>query len=377
MHLPPLRRQRRDLPRELGQGIDLALRPRARERGTVAELARALSVSLIQVGDAPGVVASPWPKSTRPLRSRDHAPDEARWRDRLSSDWTRDRDRDRPASEAEGRQPAPSDRMACAGCRGGRDRDLGRVAGVARPRPFDARPGRRGGRCRPGSRDAAPRGLGRARAARRRRPGGSGQGRRRLGAPVRGPVARDPAATQPDDMAAVGGRPGARRRSALPAPGRRSRRGPPAPGAGRCSGSPAGSGWWSPRRWRTPTSTRAGRLRRRRRRSGRRRCSRPSIASWGRLRAPNSCSAPWSGGSPPWCFHCSWRDADSPVALVLVTVWSAMVVSAIATFLGVNHSRGAGMPATAVLGAIVGAIVALAPAALRSWRSSHRAVSPA
>jgi hypothetical protein len=66
-----------------------------------------------------------------------------------------------------------------------------------------------------------------------------------------------------------------------------------------------------------------------------------------------------------------------PVAVVLVTVWSAIVVSAIATFLGVNHSRGAGMPATAVLGAIAGAIVALAPAALRSWRSSHRAVSPA
>jgi hypothetical protein len=65
------------------------------------------------------------------------------------------------------------------------------------------------------------------------------------------------------------------------------------------------------------------------------------------------------------------------VAVVLVTVWSAIVVSAIATFLGVNHSRGAGMPATAVLGAIAGAIVALAPAALRSWRSSHRAVSPA
>jgi hypothetical protein len=66
-----------------------------------------------------------------------------------------------------------------------------------------------------------------------------------------------------------------------------------------------------------------------------------------------------------------------PVAVVLVTVWSAMVVSAIATFLGVNHSRGAGMPATAVLGAIAGAIVALAPAAFRSWRTSHRAVSPA
>ena len=32
-HLPPLRRQRRDLPRALGVGIDRALRPRAAERG--------------------------------------------------------------------------------------------------------------------------------------------------------------------------------------------------------------------------------------------------------------------------------------------------------------------------------------------------------
>src|SRR3954469_19723462 len=66
--LPPLRRQRRDLPRELGQGIDLALRPRARERGTVDELAGGLSTALHQVGAAAGVVASPWPKRTRPLR---------------------------------------------------------------------------------------------------------------------------------------------------------------------------------------------------------------------------------------------------------------------------------------------------------------------
>jgi eukaryotic-like serine/threonine-protein kinase len=55
-HLPPLRRQRRDLPRELGVGIDLALRPRARERGTVSELRRALDVSLDQVGEVPGIV---------------------------------------------------------------------------------------------------------------------------------------------------------------------------------------------------------------------------------------------------------------------------------------------------------------------------------
>jgi hypothetical protein len=65
-HLPPLRRQRRDLPRELGRSIDLALRPKPRERGTIEELQRALQKSLDEMGDAPGVVAEPW----RPARSR-------------------------------------------------------------------------------------------------------------------------------------------------------------------------------------------------------------------------------------------------------------------------------------------------------------------
>jgi eukaryotic-like serine/threonine-protein kinase len=50
-HLPPLRRQRRDLPRELGQGVDLALRPRPRERGSMAELRRALVATQDQVPD--------------------------------------------------------------------------------------------------------------------------------------------------------------------------------------------------------------------------------------------------------------------------------------------------------------------------------------
>ncbi len=63
-HLPPLRRQRRGLPRELGRGIDLALRPRARERGTIEELRRALSDSREQLDDTPGVVASPWQRLT-------------------------------------------------------------------------------------------------------------------------------------------------------------------------------------------------------------------------------------------------------------------------------------------------------------------------
>jgi hypothetical protein len=62
--VPPLRRQRRELPREVGRGIDLALRPRPRERGTLSELRLALSVSLDAVADRPGVVAGAWPHRT-------------------------------------------------------------------------------------------------------------------------------------------------------------------------------------------------------------------------------------------------------------------------------------------------------------------------
>jgi serine/threonine protein kinase len=60
IHLPPLRRQRRDLPRELGRGVDLALRPRPAERGTMLELREALELSLPAMTDAPGVVGAPW-----------------------------------------------------------------------------------------------------------------------------------------------------------------------------------------------------------------------------------------------------------------------------------------------------------------------------
>jgi serine/threonine protein kinase len=59
-HLSPLRRQRRDLPRELGQGIDLALRPRPRERGSIEELRAALSAALAGVEDEPGIVTGRW-----------------------------------------------------------------------------------------------------------------------------------------------------------------------------------------------------------------------------------------------------------------------------------------------------------------------------
>ena len=59
-YLPPIRRQRRDLPRALAQSIDLALRPRPGERGTIEDLRAALAEAAGTVGDAPGVVASPW-----------------------------------------------------------------------------------------------------------------------------------------------------------------------------------------------------------------------------------------------------------------------------------------------------------------------------
>ena len=83
-HLPPLRRQRRDLPRELGRAIDLALRPRPGERGTLDELRAALVAAVGEVGDQPGVVADPWPTRTerREGQTRDfgvaQTPDEPR-----------------------------------------------------------------------------------------------------------------------------------------------------------------------------------------------------------------------------------------------------------------------------------------------------------
>ncbi|HUA49813.1 MAG TPA: serine/threonine-protein kinase [Solirubrobacteraceae bacterium] len=68
-YLPPLRRQRRDLPRELGRAIDLALRPRAGERGTLEELRTALVFAGGRVADEPGVVAAPWPQRTLTQRT--------------------------------------------------------------------------------------------------------------------------------------------------------------------------------------------------------------------------------------------------------------------------------------------------------------------
>ena len=65
MHLPPLRRQRRDLPRELGQAIDLALRPRPGERGRLDELRGALATVADRMRDEPGVIGEPWRPQTK------------------------------------------------------------------------------------------------------------------------------------------------------------------------------------------------------------------------------------------------------------------------------------------------------------------------
>lgn len=68
MYLPPLRRQRRDLPRELGLGIDLALRPRPDERGTIGELRAALEASMPAMSEKAGVIAAPWRPTLRRTR---------------------------------------------------------------------------------------------------------------------------------------------------------------------------------------------------------------------------------------------------------------------------------------------------------------------
>lgn len=57
--LPPLGRQRGDLPPRLCDAIDRALAPRPRDRGTVADLHRALAAELERLDDAPGHVEAP------------------------------------------------------------------------------------------------------------------------------------------------------------------------------------------------------------------------------------------------------------------------------------------------------------------------------
>ncbi len=56
IRLPPLRRQRRELPGPMCDAIDRALRPRIEERGSITELGDALQAAVGQVGEDAGIV---------------------------------------------------------------------------------------------------------------------------------------------------------------------------------------------------------------------------------------------------------------------------------------------------------------------------------
>jgi hypothetical protein len=71
--LPPVRRVRRDLPRDLADALDRAVRPYPEERGSVETLGTALASSLRDLGDDPGTVA--------PAPFEPDGPD--RWRHRV------------------------------------------------------------------------------------------------------------------------------------------------------------------------------------------------------------------------------------------------------------------------------------------------------
>jgi tRNA A-37 threonylcarbamoyl transferase component Bud32 len=112
-HVPPLRRQRRDLPRALGAGIDAALRPQPRERGTVTDLRAALAEALPEMSDEPGVVAAP-------LRADSEDPDaltswgraaEPGWPDRDDGEEPR-RGRRRFARPDDAERPEPDPGLA-------------------------------------------------------------------------------------------------------------------------------------------------------------------------------------------------------------------------------------------------------------------------
>jgi len=96
-HMPPLRRQRRDFPHELGRGIDQALRPRPRERGQLEELRRTLAEALPGLEDVPGVVGGAWrPRHPAEEPSRD----QPEW---LGERWPG------PADDGQGGAAAPAD----------------------------------------------------------------------------------------------------------------------------------------------------------------------------------------------------------------------------------------------------------------------------
>jgi eukaryotic-like serine/threonine-protein kinase len=121
VYLPPLRRQRRDLPRQLGGAVDLALRPRASERGTLEELRSALVSAVGRVADEPGVVEAPWPERTLARRATARGPgveaspaddpEHEGWRTARPASRTQPPDRSAERSYREGRWPGGAARV--------------------------------------------------------------------------------------------------------------------------------------------------------------------------------------------------------------------------------------------------------------------------
>ena len=105
-HFPPLRRQRRDLPKTLAAGVDRALLPRVAERGTVADLRAAAVDALPEAGDERGVVDPGWRLTPTEL---DDGAASHRWRERESVRPSRGDRRSAGAHASRDRRPvAPS-----------------------------------------------------------------------------------------------------------------------------------------------------------------------------------------------------------------------------------------------------------------------------
>ncbi len=366
-YLPPLRRQRRDLPRELGQGIDLALRPRPRERGSVGELRRALSLSVDQLHDTPGVVGERWSRR----RSGD-------------VDRTIARTAARGATPARGEPeiaegaPAPESSIPV----GWPARGLGAVAAAIVSAWLVSHT------LAPASATPAAAALiagilvlvlprlgwlalvviGAGLLALHGRPGGS------LVVLVAGLVPIVLLPRRPTSWPLSAG---------APALGLLGLAGCWPALAARASGAwqraALGAGGWI---WLAVAAPLADADLYARRPPGT-----PPASVWmpslhdtvTHVLVPLLTTGALAG-APVWAAAALLlpglaRRRSPIVAVVLVTIWSATVVSATATVLALSHPRGAGTPATAVLGAVVGAIIALAPVAARRWRSSDRAGS--
>jgi serine/threonine protein kinase len=106
-YLPPLRRQRRELPRELGRGIDQALRPKPRERGDLADLKASLAAAMPLLDDKAGIVTSPWLSRRRSSAPPEEEIDTARWSDNTSTPDPSDEESNRAADHEPDRDGPP------------------------------------------------------------------------------------------------------------------------------------------------------------------------------------------------------------------------------------------------------------------------------